>query len=310
MLCHSPFFGNGGVHPCGNCDPCRTRKKREWTTRLNLEAQLWPQNAFITLTYDDENVPTVKEKRNGQLLDTGFQTLVPKDLQDWLKRLRERISPSKIRFYGVGEYGPKTMRPHYHVILFNFESCRNGQTRKGVSVCCDRCDLVRETWNKGNVYLGEANEQTTAYVSAYVLKKLTSVTDARLEHYGMHPEFSRMSNRPGIGAGAAPYLAKALSERSADKNLKDVPTHIQQNMSKKPLGKYIRKKMRKELGRSEETPEVVKYEVEAEMQILRDAAEANGTSFKEELRKKNRPILKAMKLKYDFHNQVAKERIL
>lgn len=64
-----------------------------------LEAAQYEDNCFITLTYDDEHLPL-------------GMSLVPKDLQDFLKRFRSRIAPIKVRYYGVGEYGDQTQRPH------------------------------------------------------------------------------------------------------------------------------------------------------------------------------------------------------
>lgn len=55
-----------------------------------------------------------------------FGVVCKKDVQNFLKRLRWRISnipkitkdESKIRYYISSEYGPTTLRPHYHGILF------------------------------------------------------------------------------------------------------------------------------------------------------------------------------------------------
>jgi hypothetical protein len=38
--------------------------------------------------------------------------------QKFMKRLRDRIKPLKIRFFHCGEYGDKTRRPHYHALIF------------------------------------------------------------------------------------------------------------------------------------------------------------------------------------------------
>ena len=60
MLCSSPITVTGlGVVGCGQCIPCRINKRREWVGRLTLEAGLYTDNAFLTLTYDDAHLPTV-----------------------------------------------------------------------------------------------------------------------------------------------------------------------------------------------------------------------------------------------------------
>ena len=43
--------------PCGQCIGCRLEKQRQWAIRIVHEALLWDENMFITLTYNDENLP-------------------------------------------------------------------------------------------------------------------------------------------------------------------------------------------------------------------------------------------------------------
>ena len=77
--------------PCGQCVECRLANSRDWANRCMLEAQYYKDNYFLTLTYDPEHLPMNNriDLKTGEVLDleeTG--TLVPKDLQDFLKRLR------------------------------------------------------------------------------------------------------------------------------------------------------------------------------------------------------------------------------
>ena len=43
--------------PCGQCIGCRLERSRQWAMRCLHEASLYDRNAFITLTYDDSNLP-------------------------------------------------------------------------------------------------------------------------------------------------------------------------------------------------------------------------------------------------------------
>ena len=43
--------------PCGQCIGCRLERSRQWAIRCVHEASLHKQNAFITLTYSDDNLP-------------------------------------------------------------------------------------------------------------------------------------------------------------------------------------------------------------------------------------------------------------
>ena len=119
--------------PCGQCIGCRIRQREDWTTRIELEARDYPKEEvwFITLTYDDEHVP-------GMIVNTGeimrkvqyvwkpgkkrpesVQTLLYPDVQKFLKRLRKAYR-GKLRYFVAGEYGEKTARPHYHMILYGW----------------------------------------------------------------------------------------------------------------------------------------------------------------------------------------------
>ena len=101
--------------PCGKCTGCRTEYSRQWAMRIKHEESLWDRNCFITLTYEDKHLP-----RKG-----NSTTLIKKDFQDFMKRLREPNEsldwepPKPIRYYHCGEYGDQFGRPHYHAILFN-----------------------------------------------------------------------------------------------------------------------------------------------------------------------------------------------
>lgn len=232
-----------GVHavPCGQCTPCRINRRRLWVHRMMLEMNMHGDNSFVTLTYSDENLPD------------GL-SLEPKDPQDWLKRFRKAIAPLRVRYYLVGEYGDETRRPHYHAALFGYPGCVYGSTRnyRLQRGCCPRCDLVSETWGKGGILLGQLTSESAQYVAGYVMKKMTSADDVRLD--GRYPEFARMSRRPGIGSGAVPAIADALRHFNLDLTESDVPSALRHGPKILPLGRYLRRLIRKELGRDPDTP--------------------------------------------------------
>lgn len=99
--------------PCGRCIGCRLSNSKQKADRAVLELQYSSSSYFITLTYDDDHVPTAKTT----CPDTGepleVLTLNKKDLQDFWKRLREDIERKggkKIRYIACGEYGDHTLR--------------------------------------------------------------------------------------------------------------------------------------------------------------------------------------------------------
>jgi len=181
--------------PCGKCIGCRLERSRQWAVRCIHEAQLWPNNCFITLTYAPEHLPP-----NG--------TLVLAHFQKFMKRLRKKYG-SNIRFFHCGEYGTKFARPHYHACLFNFDfddkkfwKVKNGQK---LYISAALSDL----WPFGWATVGSVTFESAAYVARYILKKING--DLAENHYSFvdcdgvvrHrlPEYVTMSRRPGIAAG-------------------------------------------------------------------------------------------------------------
>lgn len=158
-MCFNPICinnpnGPGKIHvPCGRCAKCLSRKRGEWSLRLEHELSTALNAYFITLTYDEENIP---------LSPSGLQTVSKRDLQLFNKRLRyfNGRSEKGIKYYSVSEYGGRTKRPHYHGIYFNV-----GLTHRDVN------DLVFRAWRKGHIFVGSVTQASIAYVTKYVINR-------------------------------------------------------------------------------------------------------------------------------------------
>src|SRR4051812_44934530 len=70
--------------PCGQCIGCRLERSRQWAMRLVHEKKLHSHSSFITLTYDDKNLPL-------------GGTLIKRDFQLFMKRLR-KCQSNPLRF--------------------------------------------------------------------------------------------------------------------------------------------------------------------------------------------------------------------
>lgn len=244
-----------------------------WAHRIMLEASQFSENAFVTLTYSDSCLPVVISPTSG----LGLGDLRPKHLQDWLKRFRKAIVPSKIRYYAVGEYGDESQRPHYHVALFNYPACRSAQTeysRDGSVRCCTYCQLVHETWGQGRVSLGKLEIGSAQYVAGYVTKKMTRFDDPRLAD--RQPEFARMSLRPGIGAGFMDEVASTFLQFDLERSQADVPSALRHGGRTLPLGRYLRRRLRKLVGRDENAPQETLDEIAREMREVYEISSRNS----------------------------------
>lgn len=250
-----------------------------------LEANLRGDNAFVTLTYSDENLPLVSSTptstaQPSQNNSVFLPTLDPSHLRDWLKRLRKAVAPSKLRYYAIGEYGDETQRPHYHVALFGYPTCAYGNSRysKSRTTCCVHCDLILSTWGKGHVYLGDLSTNSAQYIAGYVTKKLTAADDPRL--HGRHPEFGRMSLKPGIGSDFMHDVASSLLSLQGFEEEPDVPSSLQHGTRKLPLGRYLRSRLRELTGRDKAAPQETIDALQEELRPLREAAFEASQPFK------------------------------
>lgn len=221
---------------------------------MMLEAAQYEDNCFVTLTYAPELLP-------------DDMSVYPAIASAFIKRLRKKTE--KIRYFAVGEYGDKSGHPHYHMALFNFPTCLYGRTRHHVQACCSLCETVSKAWGMGRIELGTLTPHSMAYVAGYLNKKMTRDTDPRLE--GRRPEFARMSLKPGIGLGMMHDLASTLMELGTD-NMVDVPAVLQHGMTRYPLGRYLRRKLRTMVGRSPNAPQEALEQYAKEMLPLRKAA--------------------------------------
>lgn len=230
-----------------------------------LEALEYEYNCFVTLTYADENLPA----------DGSVDSLV---LQRFIKKLRKRyaLEGCTFRYYGVGEYGETGYRPHYHLALFGFPACLNGSVfYDGSRRCCAACEMVFASWGLGRVQLGSLTQESSAYIAGYVAKKWVPPED------GYRPPFARMSNRPGIGAGAMDDIASALLMAKFDGA--DVPNSVRHGAKQWPLGRYLVRRLRERIGRDKNAPQITMEVMAEALQELRTRAYENSRSFKQEV---------------------------
>ncbi|ALS03675.1 VP4 [Gokushovirus WZ-2015a] len=191
------FSGIPVTIPCGRCSGCRLERSRQWAMRCLHEKRMHKMSSFITLTYDDDHLP-------------DGNTLVLSDLQNFMKRLR-KITGDGLRFYACGEYGEYTARPHYHVLLLNydFDDRKYYKLAKGGEKLYSSKTLDK-VWSLdgkrlGLTVVGDVTFESCAYVARYIMKKrIGKDADTWYGHCPVTgvvrlPEFTCMSRRPGLG---------------------------------------------------------------------------------------------------------------
>lgn len=261
MLCKYPTVFNkhiGVPSPCGQCTPCRVNQRSIWAHRFTLESQEHDDCSFLTLTYNDDNLPgEYVHPKTGEIfaplsVNPGHHKQFINTLQTYASRKLKR----QIRYFGVGEYGEKTNRPHYHLALFGYPSC----PYRGASIIgqkfrpclCPTCKFISDIWGKGNIFLGSLTLESANYIAGYVNKKLTNNSDYRQDGYtgltnaqklqGRYPEFSRPSRNPGIGSHSVDRIASLLTTYGLS-DQDNIPRVLAHGTKLLPLGRYLTDKL-------------------------------------------------------------------
>lgn len=190
-------MGEKVLGPCGRCPECLKKRASGWSFRLMQEEKRSISAYFVTLTYDPERVPITKN---------GFMGLDKKHLQLFFKRLRKAHTVNKafngkrLKYYAVGEYGGKSFRPHYHIILFNAElemlvgKKEAGHVKRGALTLDGKTPFRCPSWLLGHITVGKVSEASVGYTLKYI-SKVSKIpmhkNDDRLR------EFPLMSKRLG-----------------------------------------------------------------------------------------------------------------
>lgn len=195
-MCIRPVKINDVEVGCRECYQCRTAKVNDWVGRCIAESRYSEATYSVTLTYRE---------------DAGAKTttLVYKDVQEFLKRLRWQYG--KIRFIVTGEYGTRKGRAHWHIVLFfkeqvpdwdelskasKIESLEKHEFEIAARTNSSR--FMWETWGHGFVHVQQPDWKGMKYAIKYILKE----KQAR----GAYSHLA-MSKKPPLGYQYFDYLA-------------------------------------------------------------------------------------------------------
>lgn len=179
---------------CGQCIGCRLERSRQWAIRATHESQMHDDNCFVTLTYDDDNLP-----RGAGLNHADFAL--------FMKRLRRSLD-RPIRFLMCGEYGETTQRPHYHALVFGWRPTDPELFSQSGDHSLFESKFLRDRWGMGHCSFGELTFESAAYVGRYTTKKLTGAASSAYtiwdsetgEIFENKPPYLVASRDPPIGA--------------------------------------------------------------------------------------------------------------
>lgn len=232
MGCFTPYYlpCQQLYVPCGKCYNCRLQKRQAWCFRMQQELQSRPVAFFVTLTYDEEHVPTkVYDRKHLASYHTdNFQTLSKDDASAFIETMQRELrcrfyqpknqpkidkhgktrNAALVRYYLIGEYGDKvhiisgTNRPHYHAILY---------FPKGCSVDTAK-DVVNSSWSAGLVDIAPVTFADINYVAKHQFKE-SKGNDYQRKHA---PIFAKMSrSNGGLGTDYLRFVARRHPSRTS-----------------------------------------------------------------------------------------------
>lgn len=216
-----------GVARCRKCIGCKADRARDISLRASHEARFVGVGSFLTLTYDREHLPwdTVRLSDEGQRSALAhpasvmpFQgSLCRSHLVLFMKRLRKALWTShkvRVRAYAVGEYGGRTLRPHYHLCLFghDFRDDRLpfGESKGGHPQW--RSAVLDALWGKGICWINELGQEVAQYAAKYAVKGQGTRHELRMARDGLvevEPPFDSMPHGKALGL---PWLHEFWSD--------------------------------------------------------------------------------------------------
>lgn len=238
--------------PCGKCLACKENARREWALRCLEELKESSNGYFVTLTYEENKAKTKRTPWSEHQT-----TLDKKDVQLFLKRLRKKTE-KKLRFFMCGEYGEKSLRAHYHILLYNIPEewieIRGGKLSS---------KIIEETWGLGQISIGMITAASAAYVRQYTAKKQKEDLNF-YKTYDLTKPFINMSRRPGIGLKGKKFVYSGGLELPAPKALIERLPNAEEVKKER---REIAIKKRKEIARNTDL-EMWEYEEERKKEFL------------------------------------------
>ena len=200
-LCIHPVKLYDHYVPCGSCPNCRMKYRKQMAVRIMMEQLIEKpvHSYFLTLTYAPDFIPQVN----------GRNCFSKEHITTFLDSLRNKVSLRgfTLRMFLTCEYGEEGYRPHYHALIFLYNS------RSEATPCIPYPRLtpgkqaphfyfaenvVSPLWKFGFVYQGTVTPESILYCTSYALKD-DEYLNQDWKGFEEGKPFRRYSLKPGLG---------------------------------------------------------------------------------------------------------------
>lgn len=140
----------------------------EWFTNKDNECY------FLTLTYND-------------FFSDG--KLHKNHVRNFIKKLRSLYRGIKFKYFLCGEYGEKTNRPHYHLLLFGIDLGKLSFYKMSGNNALYFSSKINELWKFGYVVIGNLTFNSAFYTARYAMKKNKLQETIQLQSQGIGKQY-------------------------------------------------------------------------------------------------------------------------
>lgn len=207
--CLTPVRMPTGVQvSCRKCANCVTARRNALVGRLLAEqhSALW--SGVVTLTYGQSDA--YDWARGRELSEWKAFNLTYSDVQIWLKRLRNAMPGSDLRYFVAGEYGAEKGRAHWHCAVFADREPPNvvrderylhwAETPEQAVERGSRYKTGKPLWSEGWSYWSDASVDAWAYIAKYIAKSPVEAASERTRGARCFQRIQGWSAKPPLGA--------------------------------------------------------------------------------------------------------------
>ena len=220
MSCLRPTKFSTSKHklPCGTCRNCNKQYIDQWVTKILFEYKSTQSGVlFVTLTYDNEHLPSSENYSGGELSKPDLKLFLRRLNRNYNYRYAEdnkKLNLQPLKYFAVGEYGSQTNRAHYHLLLLNtypeyrdIEKIikRSWQLSDPEQIKVDLVGTKGTLDNQSNSNTAGELAASIRYTLKYILKNHGKGTDLHKQS-----EFTLKTMRPAIGTSYLSEFAKRL----------------------------------------------------------------------------------------------------
>lgn len=148
------------VFDCRKCPLCRKKQSYELAMRCVLNASLFRENCFVTLTY-------------GEITNEQCEYAHIQKFKKDLRRYCEYWMGKQIQIFNVHEYGSQG-RKHWHLVIFghdfSHDIVRGEPVEKYLSGKYYNSEKLNQLWKHGFHSIGEVTEASAMYQAQYMQK--------------------------------------------------------------------------------------------------------------------------------------------